>query len=86
MISSNLSLLNGHCKSDTNGEFTQTERGQTVIDYVMTGPNTTTDVSDFEVKKISKSDHQPCTACIYLEGAIITYNNPAKVEAVEKIK
>ena len=69
-----------------NGEFTQTERSQTVIDYVMTGTNTTTAVLDFEFKEIGKSDHQPCTVSLYMEGATTHHNNPTKVEVVEKIK
>ncbi len=82
-----LSLLNGHCKSDNHGEYTQTERGMSVIDYIMSGPLATTSVLDFEVGEISRSDHQPCTVSMYIEGANQTQQNfKVSTTTTEKIK
>ena len=86
LIHSNLSLLNGHCPSDINGEFTQTEKSQTVIDYVMTGTDVTSSVVDFEVKEISKSDHQPCSVSIHVQGATTCVENIKKTERIERVK
>ena len=61
-------------------------RGQTVIDCVFTGPNATAAVVDFDVKEISKSDHQPCTVTLFVEGSHVVQINQPPAVAIEKIK
>lgn len=62
-------ILNGNTEGDEEGEFTYvSQRGNSVIDYVLTNVDAREEIWNFKIEERVESDHMPVVVELYKTG------------------